>query len=105
VTVSGFASTLEALPLDADLIADAVYANSTIMDGRHFATEFVRRKKLADRGVTEKSPSTPSENKAGLATGGWNEVAKKTSGNVPSPGDEPTPLGFKVVASKKKAKK
>ncbi|KAG9251883.1 uncharacterized protein F5Z01DRAFT_711345 [Emericellopsis atlantica] len=103
--VSGFASNLEALPLEPDLIADAIYANSTIMDGRHFATEFVRRKKLADRGVTEKGPATPSENKASISTGGWSEVAKKTGGNVALPAEEPTPVGFKVVASKKKAKK
>jgi PERQ amino acid-rich with GYF domain-containing protein len=75
------------------------------MDGRHFAAEFVRRKKLADRGVAEKAPSTPLENKANVSTGGWSEVAKKSSGNGPSPADEPTPVGFKVVASKKKAKK
>ena len=35
--------------MDTGIISDAVYANSTTMDGRHFAEEFIRRKKLAEK--------------------------------------------------------
>lgn len=75
------------------------------MDGRHFAEEFVRRKKLAEKGVVDKQVSTPpaGDNRTG---GGWNEVAKKGSGS--SSGhqkEESMPAGFKVVPSRKKGKK
>lgn len=95
------------LPLDTGLIADAVYSNSTTMDGRHFAEEFVRRKKLAERGVVEKQP----DNKGGNG-GGWSEVAKKGSSSsaaavATSPRDDTSmqAAGFKVVPGRKKGKK
>lgn len=74
-----------------DLIAESVYANSATMDGRQFAAEYMRRKKLAEKGVIEPanlgaSPST---------TGGWNEVAKK------GPPKEDSTAGFTVVPKKK----
>jgi len=72
------------------------------MDGRHFADEFIRRKKLADKGVVEKQPPTPasaSDNKGG---GGWSEVAKKGGGNQK---EDSMPAGFKVVPGRKKGKK
>jgi PERQ amino acid-rich with GYF domain-containing protein len=82
------------------------------MDGRHFAEEFVRRKKLADKGIIEKEPAS-----AGVdgKNNGWNEVAKKggsgsggaslsTGGSsVTAPKDDIP--GFRVVPSKKKGKK
>ncbi len=40
-------------PLDADIIAESVYANSTTMDGRRFAVDFLRRCKLAEKGIIE----------------------------------------------------
>lgn len=90
------------------MIADAVYANSTTMDGRHFAEEFIRRKKLAERGVVEKQPA---DSKGGNG-GGWNEVAKKGSSNsaagiAPGPRDDANmqAAGFKVVPGRKKGKK
>ncbi|UZP39694.1 hypothetical protein NXS19_007510 [Fusarium pseudograminearum] len=64
--IATFQATLDIMPLDAGLIADAVYGNSTTMDGRHFAEEFIRRKKLAERGVVEKQP----DNKGGTVAVG-----------------------------------
>lgn len=77
------------------------------MDGRHFAEEFVRRKKLADKGISEKTPSA-NEPKATSGGGGWSEVAKKTTGtpnNAGAIGAEEAMPGFKVVSGKKKGKK
>ncbi|TQV90671.1 hypothetical protein V2A60_006883 [Cordyceps javanica] len=104
---TSFQSTLEALPLDTGLIADAVYASSTTMDGRHFAEEYVRRKKLAEKGIFEKQAS---DNRS--SSGGWSEVAKKGSGSNSQPAREPEGnastmqgAGFKVVPGRKKGKK
>ena len=90
------------LPLDQTIISEAVYASSTTMDGRHFADEFIRRKKLADKGVVEKPAPTPAsvtDNKGG---GGWSEVAKKGGS---SQKEDNMPAGFKVVPGRKKGKK
>lgn len=103
VTVTSFQSTLDVLPLDTGIIADAVYSNSTTMDGRHFAEEFVRRKRLAEKGVVERQPST--EGKAASSAGGWSEVAKKSGSAVATPQEGPAAPGFKVVPSRKKGKK
>ncbi len=75
------------------------------MDGRHFAEEYVRRKKLAEKGVAEKQPANKADPPGSSATGGWNEVAKKSS--VLTSKDEGTvpAAGFKVVPSRKKGKK
>ena len=101
-----FQADLAVLPLDTGLIADAVYANSTTMDGRHFAEEYVRRKKLAEKGVVEKQP--PAEIKPSGTGGGWSEVAKK-SGSAAQPRDNEgvsiQGAGYKVVPNRKKGKK
>jgi PERQ amino acid-rich with GYF domain-containing protein len=78
------------------------------MDGRHFAEEYVRRKKLAEKGVAEKQPPTTAEPKTlGNAAGGWSEVAKKSGAPVPKESTDPSTqaAGFKVVPSRKKGKK
>lgn len=105
-----FASTLLELPAQADLIADAVYANSKTMDGRHFAQEFIRRKKLADKGVVERSSqlaNSPAGDSSANSSGGWNEVAKKSNHKESTPSDANIMqgAGFKVVPSRKKGKK
>ncbi len=88
------------MPLEPLLLADAVYANSTTMDGRHFADEFVRRKKLADKGMFEKDPAQSSATESKYSNnGGWNEVAKK-GGNA-TPKEDTSVPGFRVVPSKK----
>jgi PERQ amino acid-rich with GYF domain-containing protein len=76
------------------------------MDGRHFAEEYVRRKKLADKGVAEKQPAPTAEPKASSSAGGWSEVAKKTGTPAPAVKEESVQAaGFKVVPSRKKGKK
>ncbi|GAO17358.1 hypothetical protein UVI_02038780 [Ustilaginoidea virens] len=96
------------LPLDTGIIADAVYASSTTMDGRHFAAEYVRRKKLAEKGIVEKQPSgEASKSPGGGGGGGWSEVAKRSGNTQPkeSEGGNMQGAGFKVVPSRKKGKK
>lgn len=92
------------------------------MDARHFAEEFVRRKKLADKGIVEKAPPVPptaagasgrSSNDAARSGAGWNEVAKKGSGGGAGAGGAADTAGasqmqnasFKVVPGRKKGKK
>ncbi|KAF4974858.1 hypothetical protein FZEAL_8287 [Fusarium zealandicum] len=106
--IASFQAALDVLPLDTSLIADAVYANSTTMDGRHFAEEFVRRKRLAERGIVEKQPVDSKGN-----GGGWSEVAKKGSSSSTAATGPVSPqddggmqvAGFKVVPGRKKGKK
>ena len=101
--VDDFVLQLAAFPLEASIIADSVYANSQLMDGRRFAEEFIRRRKLADKGQVEPpnivsgSAFSTAGDKSG--SGGWSEVAKKGP-----PKEDPT-AGFKVVPNKKKGKK
>ncbi|KAH6612829.1 hypothetical protein B0J18DRAFT_441205 [Chaetomium sp. MPI-SDFR-AT-0129] len=104
--IEQFAVILLDLPLDPSLLAEAVYGYSTTMDGRHFADEFVRRKKLADKGVVEREPtSAASDSKGG--NGGWSEVAKKggSAGAVATGSGAAAPKedipGFRMVPSKK----
>ncbi|EOO00166.1 putative gyf domain-containing protein [Phaeoacremonium minimum UCRPA7] len=106
IDIDTFASTLLILPLDQQIISEAVYANSTTMDGRHFAEEFIRRKKLADKGVVEKQPTPINEAKSSSTGGGWSEVAKKggPSSQVKE-NDAVGAAGFKVVPGRKKGKK
>ncbi|KAL7783006.1 hypothetical protein V8C43DRAFT_294926 [Trichoderma afarasin] len=103
--ITSFQADLAVLPLDTGLIADAVYANSTTMDGRHFAEEYVRRKKLAEKGVVEKQ--TQAESKASVSGGGWSEVAKKSGAATQTRESEAAiqSADFKVVPGRKKGKK
>lgn len=97
------------LPDDPDIIADSVYGNSKTMDGRHFAEEYLRRKRAAERGVTVDAVTSSSSNSnsgsAGGSTGGWNEVAKKTTSAAAVQKEEAMPAVFKVVPSRKKGRK
>jgi PERQ amino acid-rich with GYF domain-containing protein len=108
--VDDTANTLMALPLESDTIADAVYSMSDTINGKHFADEFIRRKKLADKGVVQPAGASSSSldaKKAGSSSGGWSEVAKK-GGNRDSSsaaGSTDGLPGFKVVPSRKKGKK
>lgn len=88
-----------------EMISDAVYANSTTMNGQHFAEEFIRRKKLAEKGIAEKQPGSDGYI---ASSGGWNEVAKKGGHGVAAgsaAAKEEAPAGFKVVPGRKKGKK
>ena len=94
------------MPAEPDIISDSIYANSQTLDGRRFAEEFVKRRKMADRGVVPDSSSAPNfssashaaESKAG---GGWSEVAKKG----PVVPKEESNAAFKVIGGKKKGGK
>jgi PERQ amino acid-rich with GYF domain-containing protein len=86
------------MPLDSMLIADVAYSASQILDGRHFADEFIRRKKLADRGMFDKDVAPAGESK-NSSNGGWSEVAKK--GGSTAPKEDTNIAGFRMVASKK----
>lgn len=85
-----------------------MHGASNTIDSRHFAEEFIRRKKLADKGLVDAfappksaSPHTANVDKAG----GWSEVAKKTKEVASSSSKEETNGNFRVVQSKKKAGK
>lgn len=94
------------LPVETEIISDSVYANSQTLDGRRFAEEFIRRRKLADKGIVESIPTGLNMFGAGSdskgSSDGWNEVAKKGSANAHR--EEAVNTPFKVV-SKKKSKR
>lgn len=106
--VEEFISNLIALPPDADMLTEAVHGASSTIDSRHFAEEFIRRKRLADKGLVDTSapPKSASPANAGVdKSGGWSEVAKK--GPVKEVGREESSSNgnFRVVAAKKKGSK
>ena len=86
------------------MLTEAVHGASSTIDSRHFAEEFIRRRKLADRGLVE--PTTSASPGAGADKSGWSEVAKKgpqvqkdEAGSASGNGN------FRVVAAKKKGGK
>ena len=105
-TVDDFVSGLLQLPLEADMITEAVHSNSSTIDSRHFAEEFIRRKKLADKGLVDNTapPKSASPHNANVdKSGGWSEVAKKGPTKEASAREESSSNGhFRVVAAKKK---
>ncbi|EXJ95633.1 hypothetical protein A1O1_00755 [Capronia coronata CBS 617.96] len=104
INLDSFVQDLLQLPPDIEIISDSVYASSQTLDGRRFAEEFVRRRKLADKGIVEPAAngSLPAGADGKNGAGGWSEVAKK--GPAPSARDESN-AAFKVVATKKKGKR
>jgi PERQ amino acid-rich with GYF domain-containing protein len=79
-TAEDFVSSLTMLPAEADIITEAVHGASSTLDSRHFAEEFLRRKKLADKGLVDAAPlksASPHHAAGDGKAGGWNEVAKK----------------------------
>ena len=95
--VEDITSMLLSFPLDPDpttveIISDLIYANSTTLDGRRFAAEFVSKRK-AD--ATAKPKGTASSNFPGK-TQSIADVVK----TQPKPAQ--TEWGFKVVNKKKK---
>ncbi|KAF3021886.1 hypothetical protein G7054_g13783 [Neopestalotiopsis clavispora] len=98
--VDVYTQTLLEFPAEASTIADVVYEISKTMNGREFANEFIRRKKLAEKGVFEKQGSVDVPLQP---TGGWNEVAKKNPHKENN--GSSIPSDFKVVPARKKGKK
>ena len=93
------------------MITEVVHQVSKTIDSRHFAEEFLRRRKLADKGLVDTSAPTKTASPAGGASGGqsggWSEVAKKgpVKEAPPSLGREESNGAFRVVPSKKKGGK
>lgn len=76
-----FVEALSSLGSDIEILTEAVHQVAKTIDSRHFAEEFVRRKKQADKGVVEPMGTAIPVNKQ--ATGNeWSAVAKK--GQVPA---------------------
>ena len=116
-----FVQQLLLFPAEAEIISESVYANSQTMDGRQFAAEFLRRRKLVEKGIVQGaagagSAGTSTYNSSGVAAGshgkgnesknpsGWNEVAKKGS-SATTQKDGEGQAAFKVVAAKKKGRR
>jgi PERQ amino acid-rich with GYF domain-containing protein len=99
-----FVSSLLSFPADAELITESVHSASNTLDSRHFAEEFLRRRKLADKGIIDdRNTSSPAENKS--ASSGWSEVAKKGGASTQQQQQPALAGDFKVVPSKKKGKR
>jgi len=81
----------------------AVHSVTSTIDSRHFAEEFLRRRKLADKGLVDVTKSNSPANGGTGQAGGWSEVAKK--GPAKAVEDPSVGSSFKVVAAKKKAGK
>ncbi|KAJ9301918.1 hypothetical protein DTO271G3_784 [Paecilomyces variotii] len=102
INVDDFVQQLLLLPAEAEIISDSIYANSQTLDGRRFAEEFIRRRKLADKGIVDPVSTSAFADKG--SSGGWSEVAKKGSSNAHREEDNGN-AAFKVVAAKKKGKR
>ena len=98
ILVDDLVANLVSLGSDVEIITEAVHSTSQTMNSRHFAEEFIRRRKLADKGIMD-ALTTPSPSSSEAKSGGWSEVAKKN----PQPKEELN--NFKVVAAKKKGGK
>ena len=88
-------SMLLSFPLDPDastieIISDTIYSNSTTLDGRRFASEFVSKRK-ADANARSKGSAQSSVKPVSIA-----DVVKAT------PKAAQAEWGFKVVNKKKK---
>lgn len=81
-----------------------MHSVSHTIDSRHFAEEFIRRRKLADKGLIDNTkPASPASVAGG--SGGWSEVAKKNPSKQEPKQEELGSASFKVVATKKKGGK
>jgi PERQ amino acid-rich with GYF domain-containing protein len=91
------------------MIVEVVHQASHTLDTRHFAEEYIRRRKLADKGIVESAhAASPGAHLGGekksSAGGEWSEVAKKGPQQSPA-GKMEEGSTFRVVAAKKKGGK
>lgn len=100
--VGDFVSSLLAFPADIEIITEVVHQNSSTMDSRHFAEEFVRKRSLADKGKMDTANMAAHHSSEAKNVAGWSEVARK--GSAPS-APKAEDSAFKIVAGKKKAGK
>lgn len=96
---------LLSFPLDPspdviEIIAESVYANSSTLDGRRFAADFVAKRKLdaSGRGAPNLGRGGPS-GYAGNSMRSSSDVLKGSGAAKPDSG-----FGFKVVKKGKKGK-
>ncbi|KAL8725063.1 MAG: hypothetical protein Q9166_007594 [cf. Caloplaca sp. 2 TL-2023] len=116
ILVDEFCSQLLLLPPEPDIISDSIYSASQTLDGRRFAEEFIRRRKLADKGLIPDPAANGNNAFGGVGAlsvgkeegkgsgGGWSEVAKK-GGEKTGGGGEKNTENFKVVAGKRKGRR
>ena len=76
-----------------EIISDTIYAHSSTLDGRHFAEEFLKRRKALGPALDTTTATSVSSS----GSGGWNEVLKKEKAKDPGEWNS----AFKVVAGKK----
>ena len=100
--VGDFVSSLLAFPNDIEIITEVVHQNSTTMDSRHFAEEFVRKRGLADKGKLDTANVVAHHASEPKNAAGWSEVARK--GSAPA-APKVEDSAFRIVAGKKKAGK
>jgi PERQ amino acid-rich with GYF domain-containing protein len=82
-----------------EIISDTIYTHSPTLDGRHFAEEFLKRRKTLGAALDLTTASTGSSTSSNSGSGsGWNEVLKKEK-NKDASGEWNS--AFKVVAGKK----
>jgi len=87
-----------------EIISDTIYQHSSTLDGRHFAEEFLKRRKILGNALDVALPHstgttiTTTTSSSSNSASGWNEVIKKENKRDPS-GEWNS--AFKVVAGKK----
>ncbi|WBW74341.1 GYF domain protein [Schizosaccharomyces osmophilus] len=84
----------------AEIISDSIYANSTTMDGRRFAGEFMRRRMADLSGKDEGLDGMITKGQENGSPGAWSSVAR----TKPKQGVEWN-SAFKVVTGKKNKKR
>jgi PERQ amino acid-rich with GYF domain-containing protein len=77
-----------------EIISDTIYTHSSTLDGRHFAEEFLKRRKALGNALDIPLPTSSGT----MSPGSWNEVIKKEKVKDQS-GEWNS--AFKVVAGKK----
>ncbi|QDS71032.1 hypothetical protein FKW77_008166 [Venturia effusa] len=98
VSAPTFVEGLLSLGSDVEIITEAVHHEAKTLDSRHFAEEFVRRKKQADKGIVEPLGAASPVNKQATSNE-WSAVAKK--GQAPPVVAEPA---FKMAKTKGRRK-
>jgi PERQ amino acid-rich with GYF domain-containing protein len=81
-----------------EIISDTIYAHTSTLDGRHFAEEFLKRRKTLGAALDATLPMATNSGSGSSSGSGWNEVLKKDRSKDPS-GEWNS--AFKVVAGKK----
>lgn len=84
-----------------EIISETIYQHSSTLDGRHFAEEFLKRRRILGPALDATLPNNTTTGNSGSSAGsgsGWNEVLKKDKTKDAS-GEWNS--AFKVVAGKK----